>query len=56
MKNLPVPTWLLMSLAEHSPTEVYEETVLNCSDEQINLLSRWISHLMREFDEALVDV
>jgi hypothetical protein len=56
MMNKPLPLWLLQHLAGFTATEVYEEAVLNCTDEEITTLSGWLSNLMREFDEALIDV
>lgn len=54
--NKPLPLWLLQHLVGFTPSEVYEEAVLNCTDEEINVISGWLSNLMREFDEALIDV
>lgn len=51
-----IPVWLLQNLVKHSPAEVYEEAVLSCTDQEINAFSTWVSNLMREFDEALLDV
>lgn len=55
-RNPSLPVWLLGNLSIYTPTEVYEEVILNCSDEEIDGMFSWISRLMREFDEALIDV
>lgn len=55
-RNPSLPVWLLSNLSNYTPTEVYEEVILNCSDEEIDGMFSWFSRLMREFDEALIDV
>ena len=56
MNKNSVVVWLLQNLALNTPDHVYEELVMNCSDKEIDMLSKWMSHFMREFDEALLDV
>lgn len=56
MKYTSLPVWLLRNLASNAPVDVYEEIILNCSDFEIDSLSQWLAHLMREFDDALIDV
>jgi hypothetical protein len=48
--------WLFDSLSKNPPEQVYEEMILNCSESEIDSFSQWLSRLMCEFDEALVDV